>query len=375
MTLIRRSRNRCGRESNTADSACRPTGERISVRARLIGVAWPSTFTPEKKRISEMLRDVQLSRPLGLGQLLDRGITLLVSLWPSVLTVTVIAMAPRAIEHFYTADNWVTYFGGGTEQTQGDSAPDIAMRVSYQLNQLSTSSVMVISSVIYYVLLFVMSGAVATDIAAKMIGRTSNIRRAFGLLSERWTTIGPTALLWAGGLYLVHYLATMLLSKYNSYVPTGNSQAILYFLSQPIVNFAFDVVQQAMLIGGVASSVAATLEANSVVEASTMGLAQIARKPQIGRTLVLAVVYALVFRLFGPFSLLPALALYATSLPALYAIVDIAIGSLPISFVLVTAVLYYMDARLRQGIDVASDSSLMSEFARHPTFDPSQSDR
>lgn len=76
------------------------------------------------------------------------------------------------------------------------------------------------------------------------------------------------------------------------------------------------------------------------------------------------------YGLFGPLNLLPALVLSATLSPFLYAFIDVALGALPLSYIMVSAILYYIDARLRLGVDVASNFYAAIDSRTHASIMP-----
>lgn len=263
-------------------------------------------------------RDRRVDRPLSLGEIFDRAITALVARWSSIVPLCVLAYLPLiAIDVVPGAD----------------------------------PSNVRIGHAVHDVLSYVVVGLCAIIIARASCGAQTSIADAVRVLSASWATVTILALAFGALSLGVAAAATLLWTSWLSY---GTSHAQVFEFSA-LFRLSVDTVAYYIALFGYASSCSAVLEADSISDAALLALSATFGARRIGKTLLACVALALLLQLLGTANAFVAISAQVQDWPKGVVVLARFLTDFPVfAYFVVVAIYFYLDARIRQGVDVAA---------------------
>ncbi len=309
--------------------------------------------------MSDNKSKLALDRPLSAGEILDRAFALFASNWVVITVLVLIGLVPRILLSYYQASQWVSSFPWETPDRV--SVPLLAQGIYVALQVRGATELGSFSNVsvgITEFFWFLTVGACATVVADVYARRPVGISDAVRQLNGRWMLAAPAAiccsLVMVGGVAAFEALR----AGYNMSHPVLPFSGVP-FLQVQITNLAlslvFVIVQQAFRLACGAFVAAAVLEAESLGQALSLGLQAICGRQRMLGLILFSVGFTVLFWFTGALSIIGSLALYLTRLPFLFALCDAITNILPWALFALVTILYFLDSRLRQGVNVPDD--------------------
>lgn len=300
-----------------------------------------------------------LERPLGLGEILDRAVTLSVQQFPMLLGVVAVVSLPRAILQSFGFNPLTQYIaavqagshGGGRDMNKILASIPLARPYDY--------------AIIGITLFFspLLAGAMTVAVARSLDGERLSIASSYLPALRRWASLLGSFLVWIliGAsaiivLSLVFGLGALLVIRATGATATsasGTGAILLIGLVALVIAIPLFALGYALYIVSFASVV---LETPNPFVAVGRAFARIFARREFLRAMVVSfALIAITFAaaLFG--ALLGGLAFAVTKWFASYIIVVQLVNSVGIIFATAAATIYYFDVRLRrEGGDLLS---------------------
>jgi len=300
--------------------------------------------------VSENTSKLKLGRPLGPGEILDRALAVLASRWKSILVLVAAAVLPGALLHYYVSSEWVlANFPRNSFDFQG------VLRVAGEREGIA-SPYASLSVGAYEVLTFIAAGACAAIVAQAFVGQRRSVSDGLRSLSERWMTAGPAVILAAVAVYSLDRTFASILGRLYPMVISGTMNPLLFIvLSRYLSPLVFTPIYHLVRLVGISIVSASVLEACSLGGSIWLGLSSILHKQRLLVAVLFSLAFTFLYFIFDQLAIGAPLVLLVTRSPIADTLYDVLDRVVPLSIVIVSAIVFYLDSRLRQGVNVPED--------------------
>lgn len=295
-------------------------------------------------------------RPLNIGEILDRTVTLYVRYFGLFTLIMLVVVLPLTIASYFS-----TYGSGAYQQVlQQASHPGKTPASSPVLlsNVLQLEGILMLVLLLELLLLPFANTATASAVAELYRSRRPTWRQSYAAALRRWpailgaefmTAVIVGAVMFAGAFAFGAIFAAGILMVRGS---TGAIVAFGVVAALLVVVWILAVALCAFAMGF--AFIAIVVEGDGVFPAISSGFARIFNRGELGRAiLVLLALVAISIGLYIVLGLVAALAQSLTHSFALYAIITAPISILSSAFTALLFAVYYFDVRARrEGLDM-----------------------
>jgi len=288
----------------------------------------------------------RLERPLNLGEVLDRAFSNLVSSWTTVLGLIVVAFLPRAILHYYLSSLWLGEFGANLHKSPSEPIFTQALATNAQRSTIYVGSLGVTSSVAFDILVLLMVAACTVVVTEASEGRTIGALGALKYVGERWEVLAPVIAVLVLALFGVREAVSLSTRAYVGIAAQGGQYAAYILYLAPVWSIVTSWVGTSVLIVAM-GVVTASLESESFVESIAWGLGGMVGKGRIGLTLFMGAALTILYFVASYLSLGGVILLDLTGSALLDTIWYVMIYALPLAFLTLSAIWFYLDWEFR----------------------------
>ncbi len=295
-------------------------------------------------------------RPLGIGEIFDRAITMYVRNFVVFTLIILTMLAPLAIVQFFALPN------------QGQNLSQLLDQIVHPSKGAASTPMtggevgLLIAAFLSLVLLApVVNNAVAAGVAALYNGRMPDYRTAFGVALRRFGSLVSTAvldLLIIAAMYFAGIIAlAMVFTTGLLLARIALPLAVVFFALCVIGLLALILLLVAFLIAYAFATYAVSLESLSPVEAIGSSFRRLFNRKEFGKVLLMGLAYIAleigVLLLSGAISIL--LDVFVKSY-ALELAVSSLMSAMLTAFITILLAVYYYDIRTRaEGLDLEVD--------------------
>jgi hypothetical protein len=304
---------------------------------------------------------VPMFRPLGIGEIFDRAITIYTRNFAVFTLMVLTLLAPFAVIQYFATPDQSRSLSQAIDQIQHptrkpDKEPD-------PLAGYTPAKVVGLLTVLLLLLALApfVNNAVAVGFSAVYFGKRPDYRGSFAAVLRRWPAVLGTALLsllmvfaayFAGAIALVLLFAIgVLLAK--PLLPL----AILIFVLAAALVLAFVLLMMLMLVCYAFAIYSVSLEETGAVKAIGNALARIFNRQELGKALLMALAYlGIELGVLMVSGTVGALLLFVLRNTAIQLAVNAVVSSMLTSFLAILLAVYYYDVRTRrEGLDLEAD--------------------
>jgi hypothetical protein len=297
-----------------------------------------------------------LDRPLSLGEIVDRALTLLFSAWRPILTLATIGYLPWVVLQFWVSIRFLNLTTGAQPAAPGVTFLYSAIVTTRDLSSIDVGAWRWIVDVGGRVLQLVSACAIAVVVVRRNAGVSVSAQEALQAINVRWETVGPVAAIAAVGYFGVWDATQSIRHQFESYM--GYDLSVPAILARYGVIIATAWAANAFFLTAVVWTVSAAALPGNVAETFMRAAGALFGRRRVALTCVLSVALWAMTLPIGTLDLFGAAALSLTRNPLSYTLLD-ALFKVPFdAFVALVAFLYYCDAQRRDGVDV------MAAFAK-----------
>jgi len=288
----------------------------------------------------------RLERPLSLGEVLDRAVSNLVSSWRTILGLIVVGALPRVIFHYYVSSLWLREFGANLHKGPTESIFTQALVTNAQRSAIDPGSLDVTTSVAFDVLSLLMIAACAVVVTEASEGRTVGALEALRYVGERWEVIAPVIAVLAAALFGLREAISVSTRGYASMATWGGQFPAFVLYLGPVWSMVTACLQTFVLLVAI-GIVTAGLESESVLESFAWGLRGMTGNGRIVLTLLMAAAFAILYIMINYVAVGSAVLLDLTGSALLDTIWYVVVYSLPLAFIALSAIWFYLDWEFR----------------------------
>jgi len=304
-----------------------------------------------------------VARPLSIGELLDRAVTLFVrNLW-LFCGLAAVVYVPLAVVQSLMADFWLWY--GGLMSTifaSGGKMPNLPPNAA-MLQRLNAVSLI---EVIVWLVAAPLASAALIHAAGRIVcGEPTSFREALRFAVLRWGSVLLFLLLWAFlvvAALVAGYVALLLLALLAAAV--FHSVILAVILGIAVLLAWLLAILVAFVAGGVGFATL-MVETGNALRAFAAGLERAINRASLWRSVVIGLVYGAIAMGFSSVAYAAGFALLFTLHTGIPMVIIASMTSLvQFGFGLLIMVLYYFDLRIRrEGADL---TTLASQIAAAP---------
>jgi hypothetical protein len=299
-------------------------------------------------------------RPLGVGEILDRAVTLCVRHFIALATIYVVYAIPLAIVSFASAKQLQRFIGLITQAAQSGHGTPTTEQINAALVASPVDSAFALAAVVFTLLIGPLpNAALIESVTAFSLGRTSSFKQAYRVALDRYfNMLGVTFLfvLVAGALYIVFAILAFVFVLLVALVVAASQTAgiILGIVVGTIATVALLGIALVAVLAFQLAYFSCVVERASFVEAFARSLRRVYSRVGLRRSLLVGLIYAAIGIGIGLVSIAgQGLGIALFHSPIVASIYETIIRVATAAFTIAYIGAFYLDLRVREeGLDL-----------------------
>lgn len=297
-------------------------------------------------------------RPLGIGEIFDRAITLFVRNFLPFVAISTILLVPIAITRYVSTDMQIHSVASASDPPKSSSRHPSPPADALDARVVVSSLVLIVSMGLMYLAWPIVTNAVAVGVAQQYYGRAVRFRDCYAIALRRWASI-LGAMLIAGMAIAALYFACALVivGLLAAAVGVANAAPALSIVLGVMTAITIVALLVTLLVFVIVSAFAAygaSLESLGAVEAFRRAMLRIFNRREFGKALLIGLTVAAAYfggTILAAAPLLITLVMPAAMIPAV--VLESVLEVLVIALMTVLLAVYYFDVRVRrEGLDL-----------------------